>query len=160
MLGSFAKGHSAVMIGVLFKHCKDAESTGQIDMNSDHKAAIARIELPIDDKTQRTKTDSEKMRGSEDRRDNWSAHDRRSPNTPRTLNRTNPNTTAIPETLEELNGKLEDAMTNSTSTTKHEQPHDITTTTNEHAEALRQNRISTQHQQRQTDNKRRQQDDQ
>ena len=35
-----------------FKHCKDPETTGQIDMQSDHKAAIARSELPINNKTQ------------------------------------------------------------------------------------------------------------
>ena len=37
---------------LFFKHCKDAESTGQIDMNSDHKAVIARTKLQIDHKNQ------------------------------------------------------------------------------------------------------------
>ena len=38
----------------LFKHCKGAETTVQIGMNSNHKAVIARIELPIDHKTRQT----------------------------------------------------------------------------------------------------------
>ena len=44
----------------------------------------------------------------------------------------------IPATVEELNGKLAVSMTISTATTQNEQPHDNTTTANEHAEPLRQ----------------------
>ena len=36
----------------LFKRCTDAEAMGQIDMNSDHKAVMARTELPMNHKTQ------------------------------------------------------------------------------------------------------------
>ena len=40
----------------LIKHCKDAETMGQVDMNSDHRAVRARVELPIDHKTQQMLT--------------------------------------------------------------------------------------------------------
>ena len=39
----------------LCKHCKEAETTEQIDMIGDHKAVIVRIKLPIDHKTQQIK---------------------------------------------------------------------------------------------------------
>ena len=44
-----------LMNRAMFKHCKDAETNGQIDMNSNHTPVIARIELPINHKIQQKK---------------------------------------------------------------------------------------------------------
>ena len=44
-----------------FKHCKDAETTGTIDMHSDHKAVTA-IELPNSHKTQPIQRPTKKQR--------------------------------------------------------------------------------------------------
>ena len=41
-----------LMSGALFRHCRDAEATGQIDMNGDRKAVTARIEIPMNQKNQ------------------------------------------------------------------------------------------------------------
>ena len=43
-----------LMHRALFEHLRDAETTGQTDMNREHKAEIARIELPTDRKTPHT----------------------------------------------------------------------------------------------------------
>ena len=43
-----------LMSRALFRHCRDAEATGQIDMNSDHKAVVAIIEIPVNQKTRQT----------------------------------------------------------------------------------------------------------
>ena len=59
----------------VFKHCKDAVTTGQIDMNSDHKAVTARIELAIKHKTQQiqssTKMKTRKQSRGGDNKLNW-----------------------------------------------------------------------------------------
>ena len=41
----------AIKCRALFRHCRDAEATGQTDSTSDHKAVIARIEVPMNRKT-------------------------------------------------------------------------------------------------------------
>ena len=67
-----------LMNSAMFKHCRHADTAGEIDMNSDHKAAIARSELRIDSKTQQRKRTAtkkpNKRRRSEDSRVNWSEH--------------------------------------------------------------------------------------
>ena len=67
-----------LMNRALFNSCKDAETTGKIDMNSDHKAVIAWIELLIGLETQQTKRTEnnkpKKQRRSGDSRINWSGH--------------------------------------------------------------------------------------
>ena len=51
---------SVLLNRALSKHCKEAEATEQIDMNSDYKPVTARIELPIDHKTQQIKQTSKR----------------------------------------------------------------------------------------------------
>ena len=61
----------------LFKHCKDAEKTGQIDMSGGHAAVIARSELPINRKTQpiqRSSKRAKKQRRGGDNKLDWSEH--------------------------------------------------------------------------------------
>ena len=126
-----------LMNTALFKHCKDAETTGHIDMNSDHRAGMARVELLIDHKTQQTSLN--KQRVIEDSRINRSEHTINvyQAHQEHAFNTNNPNWTTNQATLAERNSKLEDTMTVSASTTQNEQPHDNAITTDEHTETLR-----------------------
>ena len=140
-----------------FKHWQRCRSNG-IDMTGDHKAVRARIVRPLHKtpqikNAQRTRKHRSKdvARTTETTRvgtiDVYHAHKEDA------LNTINSNATTGQATLEELNGKLEDAMTSSASTTQNEQPHDNTTTTNEHAQSVRQlkqKRNSTPNEDRQT----------
>ena len=56
-----------LMNRALFKHCKDAETKGHINMNSDRIVVIARIKLPIDH-TQLTKGDAQRKYYKETRK--------------------------------------------------------------------------------------------
>ena len=108
-------------------HCKDAETTGQIDINSDHKAGMVRTELPIDHKTQQIRRPTEKK------------------------TRRQAETATQPSNTRRTQRQARRCHANSASTTQNEQPHDNSTTTNEHAESLRQlvqKRDSTPHEDR------------
>ena len=58
---STATNSTTYSLGASFKHCKDADATGQIDMNSDHKAAISQNRnCTIDHKNQQIQRSTKK----------------------------------------------------------------------------------------------------
>ena len=108
-----------------YTHCKDADTTGHIDTHGEHKAVIARIELPTKHKIQqmqrptKRKSNEETQRRS-DNKINWSEHKisiYQAPQEP-ALNATISNTTTNHASTKELGDQLENTRTTSASTTQ------------------------------------------
>ena len=90
-------------------------------MHGDHNAVVARIKLPISHETQQIKLSTKKKTKKKGRRDDsridWNEHTTNMCQThqEQALNTTNSSTTTNHVTLGELNDKLENTMTNSSS---------------------------------------------
>ena len=87
-----------LMSRALYRHCRDAEATGRIDMNSDHKAVRARIEVPTNHRTRHIlrpakKPAKQRSRGGGQRSQLGGPHGTHLPSTPGTKPSTRPTPT-------------------------------------------------------------------
>ena len=123
-------------ISALFQTCKDAETTGQVDTNSDHEAVIVRsTNLSTSRHNNQRTAKKKKRRRSEDQRTEWSKHTIHvyHAHQEHALNATSPNAATIPAALEELT-EAQKCHDHLCSNDAKRTTHDNTTATNERAD--------------------------